>query len=128
MLINPLTIISILPGWLKLAATGAVIASSLIAYDHFIDDPKVAAEARKGYVQKVQLDTAIEALKNLKTQLDQNKILLEHFKGQMVQLEENRKKTIAQTEQEIQDYERQLAEAGRRCVLDQRDVEWLRKS
>lgn len=128
MLINPLTLLGFAPSWLKYAAVVLTLAASFVAYDKYVDDPAVARAARQGYVEQMKLEVALEVIKNLKTQLEQNKQILERFRGQIAQSEEARRKNLVQTEQEIQNYERLLADAGRSCRLDKRDIDWLRKS
>ncbi|KAB0565834.1 MULTISPECIES: hypothetical protein [Brucella/Ochrobactrum group] len=70
----------------------------------------------------------------LKAELDQlklirraNALVIEAYQVQLRNARAAEAARIEQTEQEISDYEKRLADAGRICLLDRDDIEFLRK-
>jgi len=84
-------------------------------------------QAKKGLVPEYQV-------KALQAQLDAeavrrraNALIIEAYQAQLRNARAAEAARIEQTEQEIADYEKRLADAGRVCLLDRDDIEFLRK-
>ena len=126
--------IGLISGFLRPFATPLAGAAGFLgallmfaAYNNLIDNPRVAAEARKDYVAQVQYDT-------LKFQLDaerRNRALAEKATrdfADKLAIERNIQAELEwHYEQEIANYETRLEATGRSCRLDDADIEWLRK-
>ena len=110
------------------AVAGIILSSLLwITYNHFIGHPRVANEARLGYVVLSE-KAAIEA--KLKLEEKRRKAAEEISSRHQALLKiANAQAEVEQArlEQENADYEARLEAAGRSCRLDDADIEWLRK-
>lgn len=97
-------------------------------YNLVIGHPRVAAEARLGYVltaERATLETKL-ALEE-KRRIAAERISANHANALAKATKQNQA-DMARLEQENADYEARLNEAGRRCELDADDINWLRKS
>lgn len=110
------------------AVAGIILSSLLwITYNHFIGHPRVANEARLGYVVLSE-KAAIEA--KLKLEEKRRKAAEEISSRHQALLKianAEAEAEQARLEQENADYEARLEAAGRSCRLDDADIEWLRK-
>lgn len=112
-----------------LGALAGIVLSSLvwIAYNQFVGYPAAAEEARLGYVvlsEKTALETklAIEQKRRETAEFISRKHAEALEKADALNNAEK-----ARLEQENVEYEALLKAAGRRCELDDTDIEWLRK-
>ncbi|MCV9908320.1 hypothetical protein OIV19_11925 [Brucella sp. HL-2] len=84
-------------------------------------------QAKKGLVPEFQalaLKAEIDQLKSIRRA---NALVIEAYQVQLRNARAAEAALIEQTEQEIADYEQRLADAGRVCLLDRDDIEFLRK-
>lgn len=111
---------------------GALVGASLVwvgfsLYDSNIAYPRIAKEARDGYVllaEKTSLEAQLAEERRMRTAAELARVGYARLLAdtQIRQAEEQ-----ARTEQEISSYELALEELGRSCLLDDADIEWLRK-
>lgn len=112
-----------------LAAAGAIAATLALTalYDATIDDPAVARAAREGFVAIAE-KTALEAqLAERGRQLRAGAQALEEHRKRLAALDRLASTSREQLEQEIAHYETELTRRGRRCYLDNSDIEWLQQ-
>ncbi|MCD4511553.1 hypothetical protein LQT97_09910 [Brucella pseudogrignonensis] len=84
-------------------------------------------QAKKGLVPEFQVKALQAQLAEEERQRKAGQFVIDAYQ---VQLRNSRAAEAAQlekTEREIVDYEKRLAEAGRACLLDSNDVEFLRQ-
>lgn len=84
-------------------------------------------QAKKGLVPEFQATALRSELDELRRQGKANALVIEAYQ---VQLRNARAAEVAQiekSEQEIADYEKKLAAAGRTCLLDRDDLQFLRQ-
>nr|WP_278434420.1 hypothetical protein [Brucella anthropi] len=84
-------------------------------------------QAKKGLVPEFQAVALRAELDELQRQGKANALVIEAYQ---VQLQNARAAEVAQiekSEQEIADYEKKLAAAGRTCLLDRDDLQFLRQ-
>jgi len=113
--------------YLKLGAGMAVGVAAMLLLNTFVRDPLIRAEARKGYVLEAQV-TALEAqLAEKQRQLAAGQKAAGEYQVQLQTARVEEQTRAEQVEKEIADYEKKLAEAGRACVLDGDDIDWLSK-
>lgn len=84
-------------------------------------------QAKKGLVPEFQALALKAELDQLKSIKRANSIVIEAYQVQLRNARAAEAARIEQTEQEIADYEKRLADAGRVCLLDRDDIEFLRK-
>lgn len=84
-------------------------------------------QAKKGLVPEFQALALKAELDQLKTITRANAIVIEAYQVQLRNARADEAARIEQTEQEIADYEKRLADAGRVCLLDRDDIEFLRQ-
>ncbi len=116
-----------LRGALVATAAVAFTASSLALYDRAIDDPAVARVARLEFVARAELEAAKARLAEAERQRDAGAQALEEFRQRFAAQEQVERAEDARHEKEIADYEKKLAAQGRGCVLDDGDIEFLRR-
>lgn len=104
-----------------------VTALAMLAYDTFIDDPRVAREARREYVAAAELAAVKAELAKVKREKEATQKVLTDFEARYREAMEQQAEHQFHLEQEIAEYEARLAESDRVCVLDDRDIEWLSK-
>ena len=95
-----------------------------------IPEGRVAAAeraAREGYVRQADLTAAQAKRAEVERQLAAGRKALDGYAKLLA--ESQAREALAQTlsEAEIARYEQQLASSGRSCLLDQSDIDWLRK-
>lgn len=129
-----MTILSLLwtlAGGLRGLVTAAVAGAATLAlaglYDRLVDDPAVAAAARRYMVAKAELDAERARGTELERQLTAGAQALEEYRRRLAAEQRAQDETDARHEQEIADYEKRLADAGRGCALDRDDIEFLRR-
>ncbi|WP_421565202.1 hypothetical protein [Ochrobactrum sp. EDr1-4] len=84
-------------------------------------------QAKKGLVREFQIN-ALQAQFDADVQQRRaNSLVIESYQAQLRNARAAEAARIEQTEQEIVDYEKRLADAGRVCLLDRDDIEFLRK-
>ncbi len=84
-------------------------------------------QAKRGLVPEFQIK-ALQAQLDAETQQRRaNALVIEAYQAQLRNARAAEAARIEQTEQEIADYEKRLADAGRVCLLDRDDIEFLRK-
>lgn len=84
-------------------------------------------QAKKGLVPEFQALALKAELDQLKSIKRANDLVIESYQEQLRNARAAEAARIEQTEQEIADYEKRLADAGRVCLLDRDDIEFLRK-
>ncbi|MEN5279352.1 hypothetical protein ABE527_20775 [Brucella sp. TWI432] len=113
-------------------AVGIVLAAIYYNGIPFLKDiPYVGTafegQAKKGLVPEFQVKALQAQLAEEARQRKAGQLVIEAYQ---VQLQNARAAEAAQSEkseQEIADYEKRLAEAGRTCLLDDADIEFLRQ-
>lgn len=109
-------------GLIAAAIAAVAVGVSLSAYDRLIDDPAVAAAARKDLVARAELTAAEAELAEVRRQLDAGSKALEQYRilaeaDAIADAEKDRR-----TEQEIAVMEAKLIEQGRRCPITEEDL------
>lgn len=84
-------------------------------------------QAKKGLVPEFQVKSLKAQLAAEAQQRRANDLVIESYQVQLRNARAAEAARIEQTEQEIADYEKRLADAGRDCLLDHDDIEFLRK-
>ncbi|MBK0020817.1 hypothetical protein IAE29_03810 [Ochrobactrum sp. S46] len=84
-------------------------------------------QAKNGLVPELQVKTLKAQLAAEAQQRRANDLVIESYQVQLRNARAAEAARIEQTEQEIADYEKRLADAGRVCLLDRDDIEFLRK-
>lgn len=84
-------------------------------------------QAKKGLVPEFQVKALQAQLDVEAKQRRANALVIESYQAQLRNARAAEAARIEQTEQEIADYEKRLADAGRVCLLDRDDIEFLRK-
>lgn len=84
-------------------------------------------QAKKGLVPEFQVKALQAQLDVEAKQRRANALVIESYQAQLRNARATEAARIEQTEQEIADYEKRLADAGRVCLLDRDDIEFLRK-
>lgn len=84
-------------------------------------------QAKKGLVPEFQVKALQAQLDAEAVQRRANALVIEAYQAQLRNARAAEAARIEQTEQEIADYEKRLADAGRICLLDRDDIEFLRK-
>ncbi|MFC7067562.1 hypothetical protein [Brucella rhizosphaerae] len=84
-------------------------------------------QAKKGLVPEFQVKALQAQLDAEAVQRRANELVIEAYQAQLRNARAAEAARIEQTEQEIADYEKRLADAGRVCLLDRDDIEFLRK-
>lgn len=84
-------------------------------------------QAKKGLVPEFQVKSLQAQLDAEAQQRRANALVIESYQAQLRNARASEAARIEQTEQEIADYEKRLADAGRVCLLDRDDIEFLRK-
>lgn len=84
-------------------------------------------QAKKGLVPEFQVKALQAQLDAEARQRRANALVIESYQAQLRNARAAEAARIEQTEQEIADYEKRLADAGRVCLLDRDDIEFLRK-
>ncbi|MFB8343295.1 hypothetical protein ACWGNA_19810 [Brucella cytisi] len=84
-------------------------------------------QAKKGLVPQFELSAARAERDELQRQLKISEFVTATYQEQIRNVWANEAARTEKTEQEIADYERKLAEAGRACLLDNDDIEFLRR-
>lgn len=110
-----------------LAAGAAVFLTGAALYDAWIDDPAVRRAALKNYVLKVELTAAEARLAETQRQRNVAAQALRDFRERITVMEAQDAADRERHEQEIADYEKALATRNRSCLLDDADIQWLRK-
>ena len=119
-------------GFLISAAIGAVMGvagcfSVWTLYDNLIDDPRVRAEVRDTMVAKVEHDAALAELAEQTRQRLAAQSAFEQYRLRLAIMQSENTQISVKLEQEIQANEDRLLAAGRSCLLDGADVNWLRQ-
>lgn len=84
-------------------------------------------QAKKGLVPEFQVNALKAQLSAEAQQRRANDLIIESYQIQLRNARAAEAARIEQNEQEIADYEKRLAAAGRVCLLDRDDIEFLRK-
>ncbi|MFK4060717.1 hypothetical protein [Brucella anthropi] len=113
--------------YIKIGAGAAFGIVLMLSFNLLIHDPSIRREARQGYVLEAQ-KIALEAkLAERDRQIKAGQLVIESYQEQLRNARKAEQERIEQTEQEIADYEKKLAAAGRSCLLNSDDIEWMRK-
>lgn len=110
-----------------LAASAATIAL-LSVYDRAIDDPAVAKAAQLVFVERAERQAAIASMAEARRQREAVDRANAGFSDTIKAREAAAESERTALEQEIADYEKRLTNAGRACLLDDADVDFLRQS
>lgn len=94
-------------------------------YDRYIDDPLVAANARKGFVLEAERDALMAQLEERKRQAAAAESAVAGLQYELNQQRFNNEAARDQLESEIKDYEAKLKSDGRFCTLSDEDIKWL---
>lgn len=84
-------------------------------------------QAKKGLVPQFELAAARAERGELQRQLKVSEFVTVAYQEQIRNVWTAEAARTEKTEQEIAEYERKLAEAGRACLLDNDDIEFLRR-
>lgn len=84
-------------------------------------------QAKKGLVPEFQVNALKAQLSAEAQQRRANDLIIESYQIQLRNARAAEAARIEQNEQEIADYEKRLADAGRVCLLDRDDIEFLRQ-
>ena len=84
-------------------------------------------QAKKGLVPQFELSAARAERDELQRQLKVSEFVTTAYQEQIRNVWATEAARTEKTEQEIAEYERKLAEAGRACLLDNDDIEFLRR-
>ena len=84
-------------------------------------------QAKKGLVPEFQVNALKAQLAAEAQQRRATDLIIESYQVQLRNARAAEAARIEQTEQEIADYEKRLADAGRVCLLDHDDIKFLRK-
>lgn len=110
------------------AVAGLTLATGAASlWDRFVDDPAVAAAARRGYVLESEKTAAEAELAEVRRQLAAATAARNRFAVGLAQANAAAQAHAEKLESEIADYEKKLDAAGRKCGLDRADIEWLRQ-
>ena len=93
---------------------------------YLIPEGRVAVERRKaneGYVLAVERDAAVARSAELERQLNAGRVALDMY-AELLRASQTGE---AEAEQKVSEYAQFLASSGRSCLLDQSDIDWLRK-
>lgn len=121
---------AVIGGWRGVIAAAAAVAltsSAWTLYDRTIDDPAVARAARSEYVARAELEAAKARLAEVERQRDIGAQALEEYRRRLAAYEQVEAAEDARHELEIAENEKRLQAAGRSCVLDDADIEFLRR-
>jgi hypothetical protein len=102
-------------GIIVAAGAAAIVWASLSAFDRLIDDPAVAAAARKDFVARAELEAEKAKSAELVRQLNAGAAAIEEARKQAEADAIAAEETARRTEVEIVAYEKRLAAAGRSC-------------
>ncbi|MBA8881746.1 hypothetical protein [Phyllobacterium myrsinacearum] len=97
-------------------------------YDTWLAYPAVKKEALQGYVLETTLIAKQAELDAVRRQIGLQMIAQSQFETVLKHVQELADANQAQNAQEIADYEKKLADAGRSCPIDADDIKWLRNS
>lgn len=109
------------------AGAAAAVWVSLSAYDRLVDDPAVAAAARRDFVARAELEAEKAKNAELVRQLNAGAAALEEARRLAEADAIADAETVRRTEVEILEYEKRLAAAGRSCKLAPGDLDFLLK-
>ncbi|MBE0563598.1 MAG: hypothetical protein IH622_22660 [Ochrobactrum anthropi] len=84
-------------------------------------------QAKKGLAPQFELAAARAERDELQRQLKASEFVTAAYQEQIRNVWVSEAARTEKIEQEIADYERKLAEAGRACLLDNDDIEFLRR-
>lgn len=123
-----LAIIGGLRGILAALAGSALTFALMAGYDRLIDDPAIARQAQLIFVEKAERQAAIASMAEARRQREAIDKANADFTLAIRTREALAQSERTALEQEIADYEKRLSNAGRACLLDDGDVEFLRQS
>lgn len=112
---------------LAAVAAGLVVMVGMIAWDVVVDDPAVAREARRGYVDRAELRAEKAARAEAERQLAAVARARDGYRLALAAADARNAADVERIEREIADHETRLEAAGRSCRLDPADIEWLRQ-
>lgn len=113
--------------YLKIGAGLAAGIVLMLGFNALIHDPMIEREARQGYVFEAQKIALEMQLAERDRQIKAGQMVIESYQEQLRNARRAEQERNEQTEQEIADYEKKLAAAGRSCLLNSDDIEWMRK-
>ncbi|QKV20225.1 hypothetical protein [Oricola thermophila] len=96
-------------------------------YDISIDDPGVRREARAGYVARAEMIALEAELEELRRQRDAIAAWRDRYAVALARAEKERADLERIRESERVNYAGELERAGRACLLDRTDIDWLRR-
>jgi hypothetical protein len=123
-----LEIVGRLPAWLKVALIAFAVFYGMLLYDRYVDDPRVAEDARRGFVAIAEV-SAVEAERDLAQRLlIAAQEAAKDYENQLAEI--YAVQTAKDAADRIKDatYEASLKAAGRSCPLTDADIEWVQKS
>jgi uncharacterized lipoprotein YmbA len=114
-----------LMGGLRGIGVAAAVLLAAGTYDRLIDDPWVVSQARQGFVVTAERDALAARLDEEHRQRLAAETAADWLRIELAGQEAQAAIEAEKTEQEIADYEKKLADAGRSCFLDDTDLEFL---
>lgn len=84
-------------------------------------------QAKKGLIPEFQVKALQAQLAEETRQRKAGQFVIEAYQEQLRNARAAEAAQVEKSEQEIADYEKRLAEAGRACLLDNADIEFLRQ-
>lgn len=112
-------------GLVAACAATFLVSVAWSSYDRLIDDPGVVREARAGFVAVAERDALAALVAERDRQRLAAEMALSNLRREIDRISEQEQAAQDRLEQEIKDYEKKLADAGRLCPLDDGDIEWL---
>ncbi len=105
---------------------GAVVAGVFLAWNGWIDNPRVAREATTNCVARAETAALDAQLAEERRRRAAATAALELYRRQADADAAAAEARAADLQKEIADYEKKLADAGRGCALSPDDLDWLR--
>lgn len=104
---------------------GAVVAALFLAWNGWLDNPRVAREATAGCLSTVETAALKAQLTEERRRRAAAEAALADYRRQADADAAEAAARAAELQKEIADYEQKLADAGRSCHLDDDDLRWL---
>lgn len=114
-------------GFLKDIPVWAWIVVAAVGYNYWIENPRIANDARQGYVREAEKAAIESELREVKRQRDAAERSAAAWQEQLQRYQEEAKKRSEEVEKDIAEFEAAIAAGGRSCKLTDADIKFLRK-
>lgn len=112
---------------LRLVPVWAWFAAAALAYNTFIENPRIARDAREGYVREAEKAALDAELREVRRQLDAAEKAATLWQAQLTRAQKEEDERAQQVESDIAEFKAKLLAENRSCSLSDSDIEWLRK-